>query len=128
MRTRVKGKRIFDGMERAVSGTIYKNMMSKLRENSKIANTNFGVKDTVKNRVYFIDKSGEVGYISLANNKNPINKSISTFFKKDYGIIKKMPSIGRVMLTKKEAQDEFYQNPFIMGKIMKTMNMRLYSF
>ena len=127
LRTRVKGNRIFDGMERAIWGTIYKNMISKLRENSKIANTNFGVKDPVKNRVYFLDKSWEIGYIALANNKNPID-SITKWFKNDYGVISKMPSVGRIMLTKTEEQNELYQNPLIMWKLMKTMNTRLYSF
>ena len=115
-------------MERAIWGSVYKNMISKLRENVKIANTNFWVKDPVKNRIYFIDNTGEVGFISLANNKNPINKSIIKVFNNNYGIISKMPSVGRVMLSKKEAQDEFYQNPFIMGKLMKAINRRLYSF
>ena len=128
MRTRVKGNRIFDGMERAIWGTIYKNMISKLRENSKIANTNFGVKDPVKNRVYFIDSTWEVWYISLANNKNPINKSITKLFKNDYGVISKLPSTWRVILKKPEQQNEFYKNRYIMWKLMKSMNTRLYSF
>lgn len=122
LNTRIKWKSIFDWMNLAIWWTIYKNMISKLRENSKIANTDFGIKDPVKNRVYFIDQSGEIWFISLANNKNPIS-----WIKKDYGVIKKLPSTGRIMLTKKEAQNEFYQNPLIMWKLMKTMNTRLYS-
>lgn len=82
----------------------------------------------MKNRIYFLDKSGEVGYISLANNKNPIAKSITRMFKNEYGTIKRLPSTGRIMLTKEHAQKELYQNPFIMGKLMKAMNQRLYSF
>lgn len=73
LNTRIKWKRIFDWMNLAIWWTIYKNMISNLRENSKIANTDFGIKDPVKNRVYFIDQSGEIGFISLANNKNPIS-------------------------------------------------------
>ncbi|MEI7558682.1 MAG: hypothetical protein WCJ45_08065 [bacterium] len=49
-------------------------------------------------------------------------------FKHEYGTIKRLPSTGRMMLTKEQAQKELYQNPFIMGKLMKAMNQRLYSF
>jgi hypothetical protein len=64
----------------------------------------------------------------LANNKNPINKSITKLFKNDYGVISKLPSTWRVILKKPEQQNEFYKNRYIMWKLMKAMNTRLYSF
>ncbi len=128
VRTRVKWKCIFAGMDRAIGWAIYKSTIENLRKNSKIANTNFGVKDPVKNRVYFIDTTWEIWYISLANNKNPINKSITKLFKNDYGVISKLPSTWRVILKKPEQQNEFYKNRYIMWKLMKAMNTRLYSF
>jgi hypothetical protein len=44
---REKGKRVFDGVERELVQEIYKQLLNKLRDNAKIARTNFGVVDSM---------------------------------------------------------------------------------
>jgi hypothetical protein len=66
-----------------------------------------------------LDKAGDMWYISLENNPDPL--------KKDYGTIKDLPTTGRILLNK-EQSDELYQNPMIMAQFMKAMNNRLYAF
>ena len=41
LRHREGGIRIFDGMERDICGKVYEELIKKMRENSKIARTNF---------------------------------------------------------------------------------------
>jgi hypothetical protein len=126
LRHREQGKRIFDGSELKMIATIYKQTIVQLRKNAKIGNTNFGVKDPIKNRVYFINTTGEVCYIPLANNKNPIKRWFtSLWMKKDYGEVKK--STPSSVASARETE-EFYQNPLLMGKLMKAMNLGLYKF
>jgi hypothetical protein len=45
--------------------------------------------------------------------------------KKDYGEVKKnIPST----VANQQESEEFYQNPDLMGKLMKAMNLGLYKF
>jgi hypothetical protein len=57
------GIRLFDGIERDICGEIYKNMVEKLRTNSKISRSNFGVMDPTTRRMYILDEDGQLGYI-----------------------------------------------------------------
>ena len=124
---RVKGVRLFDGMELQMVSAIYQELIKHLRENAKLANTNFGVKDTIKQRVYFINETGTLCYTPLtAGNKNPIKRAFSSLrMRKDYGEVKKgTPS----NVASPQEANEFYQNPLLMGKLMKAMNLGLYKF
>jgi hypothetical protein len=60
LETRERGNRIFDGMELKMVNTVYRQLIVQLRKNAKIENSNFGVKDPIKNRVYFLDKAGDM--------------------------------------------------------------------
>lgn len=56
--------RIFDGVERDLCAWIYGELIKKLRENSKIAKTNFAVKDDLTWRTYVLDDDWKFWYLS----------------------------------------------------------------
>lgn len=51
-------------MERDICGKVYEELIKKMRENSKVARTNFGVKDCITGRTYILDADGQLGYIN----------------------------------------------------------------
>lgn len=57
---RVGKIRVFDGIEREICGKVYEEMIQKLRENTKIARSNFAVKDNITGRVYVLDEDGKM--------------------------------------------------------------------
>ncbi len=76
LRYRVGGVRIFDGMERDICMGVYKNLIEKMRTNTKIARTSFGVKDPLTGKIYILDEEGKFWYITAeeAERRNPIKK------------------------------------------------------
>jgi hypothetical protein len=56
--------RVFDGVERNLCAWIYWELINKLRTNSKIAKTNFAVRDDVTWRTYVLDDDWKFGYLS----------------------------------------------------------------
>lgn len=177
------GVRLFDGIERDICGEVYKNMIEKLRTNSKIARSNFGVMDPMTGRMYIVDEDGQLGYIRAEDartERRNLRRVIGTNtvatwaiaggltaagiatwgtaalaaglswwaawtaasragagaagvnLVKDfdrriiwvgYGILDH-PPVGRTMCDEAETR-EIYKNPFLMGKLMKAMNLRL---
>lgn len=116
--------RIFDGMERDICGKINEEMVKKMRENTKIARTNFWVKDYITGRVYILDSDGQIWYLSAeqaSENQNMIRKG--RLSGKDYGIVNNPPA-GRTMCDESETR-EVMKNPFLMGRFIKTMNNRM---
>lgn len=116
--------RIFDGMERDICGKIYEELINKMRENSKIARTNFGVKDYITGRTYILDSDGQLGYLSAeqANeNQNMIRRGAMSG--RDYGVVNNPPA-GRTMCDESETR-EVMKNPFLIGRLIKTMNNRM---
>lgn len=47
-------------MERDICGKIHEELVKKMRENSKVAKTNFGVKDYITGRTYILDSDGQI--------------------------------------------------------------------
>jgi hypothetical protein len=116
--------RIFDGMERDICGKIYEELIKKMRENTKIARTNFWVKDCITGRTYILDSDGQLWYITAeqaASDQNMIRKG--RLSKREYGIINNPPA-GRTMCDESETR-EVMKNPFLMGRLIKTMNNRM---
>jgi len=110
---RIRGVRLFDGVELEMVSGIYQELIKHLRQNAKLANTSFGVKDTIKQRVYFINETGTLCYTSLtAGDKNPIKRSFtSLWLHKNYGrVAKGTPS----NVASTQEANEFYQNPLLM--------------
>ena len=104
-------------MERQIIATIYQHLIKNLRSNSKIAKKNFFVKDTLSQKMYFVDKQGNIGYMALRASSQ----------KKEFGTITDKDLSGATMITSEEDKLSFYQNPFLMGKMMKAMDKQLRS-
>lgn len=116
--------RIFDGMERDICGKIYEELIKKMRENTKIARTNFGVKDCITGRTYILDSDGELWYITAeqtAADQNMVRKW--RLSNREYWIVNNPPT-GRIMCDESETK-EVMKNPFLMGRLIKTMNNRM---
>ena len=116
--------RVFDGLEREICGKVYEELIKKMRENSKVARTNFWVKDYITGRTYILDSDGQLGYINAeqaANDPEMIRKW--RLSKREYGIVDNPPA-GRHMCDETEIR-EVFKNPFLMGRLIKTMNNRM---
>lgn len=126
LRHRQGGIRVFDGMERDICGQIYKTLIEDLRKNSKIARTSFGFEDSTTGRTYILDENGKFGYVTKEFMERPENKKLirrGAISKRKYGIIKN-PPLARQMCDA-ETIEELYRNPFLMGRLIKTMNNRM---
>ena len=114
---------IFQWSERYIIATVYKELIKKLHANKKIAKNNFFVKDPVTQRIYFIDKQWDIGYLPL------YSTTLQTDWNdKSFGTIEDSKLSGGTLLTSEEDKLLFYQNPFLMWKLMKSMNKKLRSF
>ena len=49
-------------------------MIEKLRTNTKIARTNFGVRDPMTGRLYILDEDGQFGYVRAEDKEDHIKK------------------------------------------------------
>lgn len=116
--------RIFDGMERDICGKINEEMVKKMRENTKVARTNFWVRDYITGRTYILDSDGQLGYLSAeqaSEEQNMIRRG--RLSQRQYGIVNNPPA-GRTMCDESETR-EVMKNPFLMGRLIKTMNNRM---
>lgn len=115
--------RVFDGVERNIVFAMYDELIKKLRENSKINRSNFGVRDTVTKNIYIMDEDGQLGIVSPEDTGDILKK-------KDAGIISKQDLDdadargGRRICTAEETK-EVFMNPCIMGQMIKMMNKRM---
>lgn len=124
LRHREWGIRIFDGMERDICGKIYEETIKKMRKNTKIARTNFWVKDCITGRTYILDSDGQLWYVTAeqaATDQNMIRRG--RLSGREYGIVNNPPA-GRRICDESETR-EVFKNPFLMGRFIKTMNNRM---
>jgi hypothetical protein len=129
---RVNKKRIFDWKERDIVEAVYGGLIKKMRENSKIARTNFGVVDDLTWHVYVLDSSWHFGRI----NRDALNwaNAVHRFWwaKVNAWVIseKKLRwSRGRPwftyhILTPSE-EKELLKNPLLMQWFVRAMNRRM---
>lgn len=99
-------------MERDICGKIYEETIKALRKNSKIARTNFGVRDYITGRTYILDSDGNLGYLTpeqAAANQNTIRRG--RLSGREYGIVNNPPE-GRHMCDESETR-EVMKNPFL---------------
>ena len=128
LNTRIKGKRIFDWIERDIVEAIYSNLIKKMRENSKVAHTHFGVMDEITWHVYVLDPSGHFWRI----NRDALNwKNIFNFWWDSWIISEKIfrwssshPWYTYQRLSSTE-EKELLKNPLLMQKLIKAMNRRM---
>ncbi len=123
-------KRVFDGMDRDIAEWIYSALMEKLRTNSKIARSNFGAIDDITWNLYILDSDGQFGMITkeqLDTEKNPVHWWL--FSRKQYWVINKnkLDKSGYQILDEKQ-KAEMMKNPFLMQRIMKAANTRMWFF
>ena len=129
---RVDKKRIFDGVERDIVEAVYSNLIKKMRENSKVARTNFGVVDELTWNVYVLDDTGHFWRINrdALNWENIVHRFWGA--KVDAWVIssKKLrgdwttPGYAYHRLTADE-EKELLKNPLLMQGFVRAMNRRM---
>lgn len=117
--------RIFDGIERDICEKIYESLINKMRENTKISRTSFGVRDCTTGRIYILDEDGKFGYVNAeyANTHRDIIRRWR-LSGREYWVVPRPPA-GRLMCSESETK-ELFKNPFIMWRLIKTMNNRMW--
>lgn len=124
LNTRQKWIRIFDGLERDIVGWIYVALVDKLRENRKIANTDFGVMDNITWNMYVLDVDWRFWIISRENLDTEWNPLKSW----EYGRLNHR-RLDRNTIDWFEhwssEEKELIKNPFLMWRLVKAMNKRL---
>ena len=123
---RQKRMRVFDGMERDIVEWVYSALISKLRENSKINRTDFGVKDDITGNMYVLDLDGEFGMITREDLKT-INNPIRWVSWKNFGSLSQL-KLSWITVRKMEDKQvkELMKNPFLMQRFVKAMNRRMW--
>ena len=126
---RVKGKRIFDWVERDIVEAVYSNLIKKMRENSKVASTHFWVYDEVTGHVYVLDPSWHFWRI----NRDALNwRNIFNFWWDWWVISEKVFrwKPGRPWYTynrlSASEEKELLKNPLLMQWLVKAMNRRMW--
>lgn len=115
--------RIFDGVERNIIFTFYDELVKKLRENSKIDRSNFGVYDSLTKNTYIMDEDGQLGIVSREDVGDILGgKNSGIIAKHDLDDVDARG--GRRICTAEETK-EIFMNPYIMWKMIKTMNCRM---
>lgn len=123
---RKQRKRIFDGMERDIVEWVYTAMIEKLRTNSKIARSNFGVTDEITWNMYILDSDWELGMVTKEKLSQPDWNPLGRKSKKHWTIkASKLLTSWYEKLDESETK-ELLKNPFLMQKMMKVMNKRMW--
>lgn len=130
---RVNKKRIFDWVERDIVEAVYSNLIKKMRENSKIARTNFWVVDELTWHVYILDSTWDFWRINrdVLNWANIVHRF--WWVKMDAGVIsektlsgtRRRPWYAYHRLTANE-EKELLKNPLLMQGFVKAMNRRMW--
>lgn len=139
--------RIFDWMERDIVEWIYVALVNSLRENAKIANTDFWVKDDITWNMFVLNKDGRFGMIP----KEDLNSKIGAWNpmtwigrinilwvpinwrrnRKKFWVLNKQ-RLDRSSMTLFEQwsaeEKELLRNPFLMQRLIKAMNRRMWLF
>ena len=124
---RQKKTRIFDGMERDMLEGIYVALVNKLRENWKIASTDFWVRDDITWNMYVLNRDGRFGMIPREDLESQWNPMIGPRWKESWILNhQRLDRSGLVLFEKGSTEEkELLKNPFLMQKFMKTMNRRM---
>lgn len=130
--------RVFDGMERDIVEGIYIAMIDKMRQNSKIARTNFWFVDDITWRLYVLDKDGDFGYIpkkdwswSFGHPMRWIVWWLIPPIKKFWALKEnKLSTVkGYTKLDRNTDIDQIHEimkNPFLMQRLVRAMNRRMW--
>lgn len=108
--------RVFEGLERDIVATAYEEIIKQLRQNSKIARTNFRAYDPVTRRMYILDEQWNFGYIPKKNRKKSRTR-------RNFGFMRQQPTM--IQLTDEKEINEVKKNPLIMARLTKAMWKRM---
>lgn len=123
--------RVFDGMERDIVEWIYIAIIDALRQNAKVARTNFGVRDDITWNMYVLDEDWQFGVIAREDFKwdnkvkNPMRWPFRRW-KKKWSLKKKRLDRTARRPLEPEEQRELMKNPFLMQRLVKAMNRRMW--
>ena len=121
---RQKRSRIFDGMERDIVEWVYVALIAKLRENSKIANTDFWVMDNITWNMYVLDRDWRFWVIAmenLASEWSPLRSG--DYWRLNHDRLDRNTVDWFNHWSSEEK--ELMKNPFLMQRFVKSMNKRL---
>ena len=117
--------RVFDGKERDIAEAVYVALISKLRENSKVNNTDFGVTDNITWNMYVLDQDWEFWMITKEDLKK--YSSPVRWISKNSGSLSQLKlSWLTVRKLEDEQVKELMRNPFLMQRFVKVMNKRMW--
>ena len=120
---RHKKIRIFDGMERDIVEWIYATLIGKLRENSKIANTDFWVMDNITWNMYVLDRDWKFWMIYKENLDMMPNPLRWEYWRLNHDRLEACTVDWFERWSTEEK--ELMKNPFLMQRLVKAMNRRL---
>jgi len=120
---RHKKIRIFDGMERDIVEWIYATLIGKLRENSKIANTDFWVMDNITWNMYVLDRDWKFWMIYKENLDMMPSPLRWKYWRLNHDRLEACTVDWFERWSTEEK--ELMKNPFLMQRLVKAMNRRL---
>jgi len=125
---RQKRIRVFDGMERDIVEWIYIALIWKLRENSKINRTDFGVMDDITWNMYVLDQDWEFGMITKED-LDAMDSPMRWRRRKQFGSLSQT-RLSWITVRKLDDNQvkELMKNPFLMQRFVKAMNRRMWLF
>ena len=125
LNTRRKWVRIFDWKERDILEWVYSNLINKLRENWRIANTDFWVIDNITWNMYVLDMDWRFWVIArenLISEWSPLGSW--EYWRLNHEILDRN-TVDWFEHSSSE-EKELMRNPFLMQRFVKSMNKRLW--
>lgn len=118
----MKKHREFDGMQMEIMSAVNSKFVDMLRANARIEKTNFGAYDNKLRRLYILDASWKLNYINW-----PIRNPISgrTKWQWYWKIMDKNMPNSMIPVTSESEVAQFWQNPLLGGRVVKSMMRRL---
>ena len=122
LRKKINRKRVFDGIELSMVSAINEEYIQRLRTNHFIQTENFAVLDTNANktwRIYIFDEWWDLSYLDIEDRwLNPLGG------RNAWRIDPNAIPAERIRCNAKERK-EFFQNPFLSWRLIRTMRRRL---
>ena len=122
LRKKINKKRVFDWIELAMVASVNEEYISRLRSNNLIQSDNFAVADLNQNkswRIYILDETWELSYLEIEERwLNPLGR------RNEWRIRSEDIPTERVRCNAQERR-EFFQNPFLSWRLVRSMRRRL---
>ncbi len=126
LRKKIQRERVFNGLELEIVAQVNEAMVGRLRTNNMIGPENFAVSDLNNEktgRVYIFDDAGNLSYLEIEDRAlNPIPNGANEAHL-DFNNVPPQ----RIRCNDQERK-EFFQNPFLSGRLIRSMRRRLAAF